>query len=755
MPQLGWRRGFVPGSLAESVLLRLLPAALVIPFVAGGLVSWGARLRWYDPLFAPALLALIAAGSSIGLAFFCATAIRAAEARLVQANSAVALGKERLQIAQRAGQVGTFEWFPATGRIDASDEYRRIFGLPATLPITADDLVSLVHPNDRSLTGPGRLQHQANPLEYVEFRITRPDDGEVRWLARRGESIMDDEGCQRWLGVAFDITEQKQAVSALKESEAWFRTLVTAMPQQIFITLPDGNNKFQNRRWQEYTGAPMADHTDWNWLDVVHPDDRAANVAGWQRALDQGTTFEIERRLRAANGSYRWFLTRAEPLRDETGEITYWFGTSTDISEIVAARDISAQSQVQLERLVEERTRDLHESQTALAHAQRLEALGQLAGGIAHDFNNIIQSVLGAATLAERKAEDPARVRQFARLINEAATRGGAITRRLLAFARRGDLRAESVDPADLLTGMQEILTHTLGATIPVRVELGTGLRPILADRGQLETVMVNLATNARDAMPGGGTMTLSADMVVVTKAEPGGPAALCAGAYVRFSLADTGTGMTEAVLARATEPFFTTKEVGKGTGLGLAMARGFAEQSGGGLSIASAPGRGTIVTMWLPVLAAHHLPRLETEVRDSLAASAPALGHILMVDDDAFVRETLVQEMEDHGFTVTSAASGAEALQLLDADPDISVLLTDLSMPVMDGIALIRESQRRRPGLPALLLTGYATESAALATGLDGSMTLLRKPITGTTLARHVAMVIADAPAIEPVSVA
>lgn len=743
MPQLGWRRGFERGSLAETVLLRLMLAALTIPFAAGGLVVCGAKLRWYDPLFAPALLALAAAGSAVGLAFYGAAAVRGAEARLTQANAALAFGEERLQIAQRAGQVGTFEWFPKTGRLDVSDEYRRILGLPRGLPVTADHLVGLVHADDRDRTGPDRLGNRANPLDYAEFRFTRPDTGEERWLARRGELVVDDGGHQHWMGVAFDITEQKHAMAALAESEAWFRTLITAMPQQMFITLPDGDNRFQNRRWQEFTGTPTAEHIAGGWLEVVHPDDREANVAGWTKALAQGTTFEIERRLRAANGSYHWFLTRAEPLRDETGAIAYWFGTSTDISEIVAARETSARSQAQLERLVEERTRDLQETQTRLAHAQRMEALGQLAGGIAHDFNNIMQSVLGAATLIDKRADDPARVRRFAQLIAEAATRGGAITRRLLTFARLGDLRAESVDPAALLTGMQEILTHTLGGSIPVRVELGAGLRPFSAVKGQLETVLVNLATNARDAMPRGGTLSLTASMDLVTEGEPGRLLALPAGSYVSIALTDSGLGMTDAVLARATEPFFTTKEVGKGTGLGLAMARGFAEQSGGGLLIASRLGQGTVVTIWLPVAADHPAPRLEIEVRDTLASGTRTRSHILVVDDDTIVRETLVQQMEEYGYTVIPAASGAEALHLLEADPAISLLLTDLSMPVMDGMALIRESQRRRPGLPALLLTGYATEAAELANGLNGPLILLRKPITGTTLAKHVAMTI------------
>jgi len=610
LPQLGWRRKFPSGSLADSVLRRLIPVGVVLPFLAGGIVVWGVRLHWYAPLFAPVLFALAAAGSAIGFAWFGASAVRRAEARLAQTTA------------------------------------------------------------------------------------------------------------------------------ALTESEAWFRTLVTAMPQQMFITLPDGDNRFLNRRWQEFTGMPASDHTSWGWLDIVHPDDREASNARWKQALERGTTFEIERRLRASDGSYHWFLTRAEPLRDDMGAITHWFGTSTDISEIVAARETSAQSQAQLERLVEERTRDLQETQTRLAHAQRMEALGQLAGGIAHDFNNVMQSVLGAAAMIEQRADDPARVQRFAHLITEAAGRGGAITRRLLAFGRRGDLRTEAVDPAPLLTGLQEILAHTLGGGISVRVALAPGLRPFAADKGQVETVLVNLATNARDAMPGGGILSLAAAMDDVPDGAP--DCGVPAGSYVRLSVADTGMGMAADVLTRATEPFFTTKAVGKGTGLGLAMARGFAEQSGGRLRIESAPDQGTVVTLWFPEAPRPVLQQPETTARGSRAGAAC----ILMVDDDAMVLETLGQQMEEYGYTVLTAASGAEALRILTAEPAVTLLVTDLSMPMMDGLALIREAQRRHKGLPALLLTGYATDAAerAMAGEMAGRFTLLRKPITGTALAEEVA---------------
>ena len=242
-------------------------------------------------------------------------------------------------------------------------------------------------------------------------------------------------------------------------------------------------------------------------------------------------------------------------------------------------------------------------AQARLAQARRLEALGQLAGGVAHDFANVLQAVQGGARLAaERLERDPGAARHLLGLVGDAARRGASVTRRLLAFARRGELRVAPVDAVALLRELGEVLAHTLGgAGLSVRVEAGPGLPPVLADRGELEAVLVNLATNARDAMPRGGALTLAATAETVADGAAPRPAGLRPGRYVRLAATDTGNGMDPATLARAAEPFFTTKPEGEGTGLGLAMARDFAEQAGGGLGLASEPGRGTTVTLWLP----------------------------------------------------------------------------------------------------------------------------------------------------------
>jgi len=420
--------------------------------------------------------------------------------------------------------------------------------------------------------------------------------------------------------------------------------------------------------------------------------------------------------------------------------------------EIALVRDVAEQSWDAVERAraeaalrrlnesLESRVRDevaaREAAQVQLVHAQRMEALGQLAGGIAHDFNNVLQAVQGGARLIQAQPGDAARTKRLAMMIADAAGRGASITRRLLAFARRGDLRAELVDAASLLGDLRDILAHTLGAGIGVRVQVPAGLPPLLADKAQLETVLVNLAANARDAMHGAGALTLSA-------VAGAGPPGLAPGSYVRLSVSDTGTGMDAATLARASEPFFTTKPVGQGTGLGLAMARGFAEQSNGALEIKSAPGRGTTVRLWFPVAEGDAVAAAEAP---GLPAAAPdGVPRVLLVDDEALVREITAQGLEAAGFVVHSLGTSAEALELLHGGERVDLLVSDLSMPGMDGLKLIAEAQRARPGLPAILLTGFATDAAELAMGgaLTGSFSLLRKPVEAEALAERASVLL------------
>ncbi len=432
-------------------------------------------------------------------------------------------------------------------------------------------------------------------------------DGSSAHILARATPLRDTTGALAGaVCAALDITERKRAETALRHSEEEFRALGENLPNLCWMARADGGIYWYNRGWYDYTGATPEQMEGWGWRSVHDPAVLPEVMRRWTEAIAAGAAFEMTFPLRGADGVFRPFLTRIVPVRDAAGCITRWFGNNVEISEQQRTEAALRLSKEALRRLneqlgarVAEAVAAREQAQQRLAHAQRMEALGQLAGGMAHDFNNVLQAVLGGLRLIERRAGDAGAVDQVARMIGEAVERGGRVTARLLSFARKGELQAAPVPAAALLEGMREMLAATLGAPIAVEVVADADAPPLVADKAQLETVLVNLAVNARDAMPEGGTLTLS--VVPDAVADAAHPAGLAPGEYVRLELADTGLGMDAAVLARASEPFFTTKPDGEGTGLGLAMARGFAEQSGGGFAISSAPGQGTTVSLWFP----------------------------------------------------------------------------------------------------------------------------------------------------------
>ncbi len=370
-------------------------------------------------------------------------------------------------------------------------------------------------------------------------------------------------------------------------------------------------------------------------------------------------------------------------------------------------------------------------------HAERMQALGQLAAGVAHDFNNLLSAVQGSASLIARHADEPDSTRRHAGMILDATARGQSITHRLLSFVRREESRPEPVDPRSVLDALHQIASHTLGPRIAVRVEATCPLPRVMADRGQLETALVNLAINARDAMPEGGTLTLAAALEVVADGA-GHPAVEAPGTYIRLSVSDTGTGIDCSLLERILEPFFTTKPAGQGTGLGLPMAKAFAEQSGGGLAVDSSPGRGTTVGLWLPIAPAE---------ADAVPA-ARAAKRVLLAEDDPMVSETLAAVLEDAGYAVALARTGAEALAELHGPAPVDALVTDLSIRELGGLALIDEAHRCCPGLPAILLTACPDMDAALAMkgAFSGAFSLLRKPVSAIHLVARIESLIAAA---------
>lgn len=392
-----------------------------------------------------------------------------------------------------------------------------------------------------------------------------------------------------------------------------------------------------------------------------------------------------------------------------------------------------------LEQRIRREVQSRKETQEKLAKSQRLEALGQLAGGIAHDINNVLQTVTGACTLVQTHDAENDDVQRLTTIAISAADRGSAVTQRLLLFARRADIKAENINTAMVLDDLQELLNHTLNDSIVLKLDLPANVPDVIADRMQLETVIINLATNARDAMPEGGTITIAARADFV--GENDNSAGLSPGRYVRLSVADTGIGMDEHIQARAAEPFFSTKGAGKGTGLGLSMAKGFAEQSKGKFAITSRVGAGTTVSLWLPAGEESHASDFMPAQPPKLEANSNLKRRMLVVDDNAEARELVGEWLVASGFEVQCAASGEEALSTVKAGLGLDLLLTDLSMPGIDGLRLIRQLRGTIPGLPAIVLTGDTSAVAGLATedALADGCLVLQKPIRLTELVHHI----------------
>jgi PAS domain S-box-containing protein len=540
---------------------------------------------------------------------------------------------------------------------------------------------------------------------------------------------------QRQLGEY--LAEREASTAALQESETRFRTIADVMPQIVWSARPDGHHDYFNQRWYEYTGLSRELSLGGERRGVVHQEDRAGVREVWHACLATGRDYVVEYRFRRHDGAWRWFMGRAVAVRDTEGRIAGWYGTCTDIQDQVEAREALARSRVELERLVTQRTAELtgalerlqvearerEQAEDALRQAQKMEAVGRLTGGIAHDFNNLLQAVVGSLELIRMRVTDE-RVARLAASAFMAAERGAKLTAQLLAFSRSQRLTVVPVDVNAALAGMQDLLARSIAPPVEIRLLPDAEAGTALTDANQFELAVLNLAINARDAMPKGGSITLSTSRVVE---KAGGD--VPAGDYVSIAVADTGTGMAEEVRARALEPFFTTKPTGQGTGLGLAQVYGIARQSGGTVRIDSAPGRGTTVRILLPLAAgqpAGLLPDAEPKATEPDAKRQATT--ILVVDDDPDVRNMLCEYLDALGYRALVAGDGPAGLRLLaEAQPVPALLLVDFAMPGMTGAEVAQAARRDRPDLPIVFATGYA-ETAALQPMAE-TATVLRKP--------------------------
>ena len=610
------------------------------------------------------------------------TSRRTAEESARASEAALRASERRLRLALDGARIGTWEWDPVTRRGQWSPRTAEIMGVPHDARLSPEQRAAMIHPADRAriVAGNARLMMTGSAFAD-EYRIVRPD-GAVRWISSHGAIERDEAGMAvQAIGTIRDITarreaqEKLEALAATLESQVADRTAerdrMWRLSRELLLVIGRNRRVRAANPALSSLGYDPDEVVGKSLAAFIHPDDRPAAVAAI-RAGAYHPIREFHARIRAGDGDWRCYAWSASPGEDEA------FVIGRDVSIEMARRD------------------ELEAAQVQLRQAQKMESLGQLTGGVAHDFNNLLTPILGSLDLLARADTLTERQARLVRGALEAADRARLLVQRLLAFARRQPLQPGPVDLAALLDGLKELIASTVGPRIVVTLAVAAGLPPAVADTNQLELALLNLAVNARDAMPDGGTLTLCAD-------HADQPADLPAGRYLRLAVADTGTGMDAETAARAIEPFFSTKGVGKGTGLGLSMVHGLASQLGGGLRLDTSPGGGTRVELFLPVA--------EGTTVAPVAVAAPGTpaqsGRVLLVDDDESVRLATADMLATLGFEVESAADATAALALLD--DDIDLLVTDHLMPGMTGADLARAAQRRRPGLRVLLISGYA----------------------------------------------
>jgi CheY-like chemotaxis protein len=503
-------------------------------------------------------------------------------------------------------------------------------------------------------------------------------------------------------------SERLRAEQELRRSEQRQAAIIQSLPMVLYLERFDAHPRRPNYVSGDLQAVTGFSHDqvlrDPNiWVDRLHPEDRDRVIAAMEARRKSGRS-SVEYRWCCADGSYKHFLDQAVLLKDADGSPVEFAGTLTDISE---------------QRSLE----------TQLVQAQKMDAIGKLTGGIAHDFNNLLAAVIGGLSLLERKANLEGEQQRILGMTKRAAEQGTELVRRLLAFARRQTLEPRSIDLQSLRQTVSDLLTHTLGGLVHIDWRIEDSAWDVHADRAQLELAIVNLVINARDAMPDGGTIMVAAQN---RQAVAGDESSLDPGDYVRIAITDTGSGIAPADLEKVMDPFFTTKAVGKGSGLGLSMVYGFARQSNGAFRIESALGSGTSAELWLPRApegAAREKPAVPAKKRRRTSRKLS----ILLVDDHAHVRSTTAAVLGDFGHTVVEAADGTDALRVLREDCGFDLLITDYAMPHLSGTDLLRAAQDICPEVPALIVTGYA-EAEAIRDRPE-HVDILQKPFTPEAL--------------------
>ena len=631
-----------------------------------------------------------------------------------------------------------------SGRIVAGNaQVERIFGHPVLPSLNVESYREWIgyHADGRRVDAAeyplARALQGGEERPELEILYER-GDGRRTWVYLIGAPIRDVQG--RIVGglvACLDIDRQKRAEEELRELNATLerrvedaiaeRDRIWRLSAEIMLVARfDGEIVAVNPAWTAILGWSDTELVGSSFLDLVHPDDRESTLAEAGRLSEGHTTLRFENRYRHKDGSYRWLSWTAVPDRNFIHAI---------------ARDVTAER---------EAAEVLRRTEEQLRQSQKMEVVGQLTGGVAHDFNNLLTVITGHLDIAQRRIEatqGDARLMRNIQNALEGAQRAAVLTHRLLAFSRQSPLQPEVVDLNKLVSGMSDLIRRTLGETISIETVLAGGLWRTEADPNQVESAILNLCVNARDAMPGGGKLTIE---TANTYLDDGYPAVsrgdVKAGQYVMVAVCDTGTGMPPEVRDRVFEPFFTTKPVGKGTGLGLSQVYGFAKQSGGHAAIYSEVGEGTTVKLYFPRLMRAAQDKSETAAAGTIPLQRGRGETILVVEDEDMVREFTVSALEEAGYTVLAAADGPSGLALLKAHPEIDLLFTDVVLAgPLNGRKVADEALKQRPDLKVLFTTGYTRNAIVHHGRLDEGVDLITKPFTAKDLAAKVRRVLEE----------
>lgn len=628
--------------------------------------------------------------------------------------------EERLRIAQSAGGVGTFQYLSGFGTADVSEEFCRLLGLQPAASLPVRTINAVVHPEDPPLIS--ALNDAPIGGAFHEFRIRRANTGEERWLACRGEHQAAPTGGVSFIGVIYDITATKrsearlhalaEALEARAEVTAQERDRVWNLSRDL-LSISDRNGIYRaiNPAWADLLGYDSADLVGLPMGGLVHPDDEAhaRQRAAGLHAGDAVGDFDC--RVLAKDGQYRWINWTAVPER----EFIYSVG-----------RDVTQRKELE----------------DQLRQSQKMEAVGQLTGGLAHDFNNMLTGILGGIDMVRRRIGEGrmADAERFLDAAMQSGQRAAALTHRLLAFSRRQSLDSRPLDVRDLVASMEDLLRRTLGEQVRLETDVAETVWTALADDNQLESAILNLAINARDAMPRGGRLTIAARNVQLSAAQLAKSDRAEPGDYVEISVSDTGLGMAPDVLGKVFDPFFTTKPLGQGTGLGLSMIYGFVQQSRGHIEIESREGTGTTIHLFLP----RHQGEVDAAAEPSEAATHVGSGEtVLVVEDDPSVRLLVVQVLGELGYRAIETEGGRDATPILQSDQSIDLMISDVGLPGLNGRQLAEIARESRPHLPILFMTGYAEQASEQSAFLAEGMEIITKPFAIDLLARRIGAIL------------